>query len=263
MYVVDNPDLSKYKFDLIYVFFWGEAYHLKYVEDPKRIIKQITSHRWYNESVYGNLAPKNFVDKYLKDAGTLAAVSKKLQSIVNEYRPTFYIPQGVDTEKFKIVDRVHPNYLRIGWVGNIEDTTKGINDIIIPAATNYELKIASGDINHADLCEFYNDIDVLAIASEFEGLPNPLLEAMSCGNFIVSTDVGIVPEIVASDKEGIIVKRNIADFSCAFDWCQQNLDYIRSTKDLRRQLIYDTRRWQVLKAQNEAPIEDALIKLNE
>lgn len=43
--------------------------------------------------------------------------------------------------------------------------------------------------------EFYRNLDVLVCCSEFEGTPNPVLEAMATGCAVVSTDVGIVPDI--------------------------------------------------------------------
>lgn len=44
-YVHDQSDLNSWPFDLVYVFFWGETYHKIFVNDPRRIIKQISSHK--------------------------------------------------------------------------------------------------------------------------------------------------------------------------------------------------------------------------
>ena len=42
---------------------------------------------------------------------------------------------------------------------------------------------------------YYAGIDVLLCASLTEGTPNPVLEAMACGIPVISTGVGIVPEV--------------------------------------------------------------------
>ena len=50
-----------------------------------------------------------------------------------------------------------------------------------------------------------NSADVFVLASDFEGLPVSVLEAMACGLPIISTDAGGTRDIVVSEENGIVV----------------------------------------------------------
>jgi len=52
---------------------------------------------------------------------------------------------------------------------------------------------------------FYEGMDVFMMCSSFEGLPIALLEAMSMGCAIVSTDAGGIKEVLRSDQDGFVV----------------------------------------------------------
>jgi hypothetical protein len=56
--------------------------------------------------------------------------------------------------------------------------------------------------------DYYNSIDVLLCASAMEGTPNPVLEAMACGVPVISTDVGVVPEVLGPLQSDFIVPRD-------------------------------------------------------
>ncbi len=52
----------------------------------------------------------------------------------------------------------------------------------------------------------YNCADLLTLCSEYEGMPMVVLEALSCGIPVVSTDVGDVGEVVIDGVTGYISK---------------------------------------------------------
>ena len=60
------------------------------------------------------------------------------------------------------------------------------------------------------LRSLYSAVDLLVLASEREGWPNVLLEAMACGTPVIASNVGGVPEIVASDAVGFLLEERSA-----------------------------------------------------
>jgi glycosyltransferase involved in cell wall biosynthesis len=70
-----------------------------------------------------------------------------------------------------------------------------------------------GAIPHQDLFLWYNAADLFCLASEKEGWPNVLLESLACGIPVVATDVGGIPEIIRSDRVGLLTERNERDIA--------------------------------------------------
>ena len=59
--------------------------------------------------------------------------------------------------------------------------------------------------------EVYSAADILILASEREGWPNVLLEAMACGARVVATNVSDVPKIVGESAAGTWIReRSVA-----------------------------------------------------
>src|SRR4051794_34236580 len=77
--------------------------------------------------------------------------------------------------------------------------------------------LMAGSRRHSELAEWYNAADVFCLASEMEGWPNVLLEAMACGLPVISTNVGSASEIVTCEDFGLLVGRNSEAFQDAID----------------------------------------------
>jgi len=58
--------------------------------------------------------------------------------------------------------------------------------------------------HRTDMLDIYSAIDILAITSYTEGLPNVLLEAFALSKAVVSTDVGGVSEVLHHDVNGCL-----------------------------------------------------------
>jgi glycosyltransferase involved in cell wall biosynthesis len=60
------------------------------------------------------------------------------------------------------------------------------------------------------MVHYYAKLDVYVCVSDAEGTPNPVLEAMACGVPIISTDVGIVGELMGTlQSQFILTERSI------------------------------------------------------
>lgn len=178
-------------------------------------------------------------------------------------KPGAVVQDGVDCSVFyprslERFEKYEGRTIRIGWVGNSKwiigqselDDLKGIHTIIKPAIKElreegYDIELITSDRNdkmipHQEMPKFYESIDIYACASLCEGTPNPVLEAMACGVPVVSTDVGIVPEVFGNkQKQYILPKR---DKDCF--------------KKLLRQLLDNLEELNVLSCENREQIKN-------
>ncbi len=60
----------------------------------------------------------------------------------------------------------------------------------------------------SEMAEWYNSGSIYVIASLNEGVPNNILEAAACGTAVVSTPVGVAPELIRDGINGVLVDRN-------------------------------------------------------
>lgn len=60
--------------------------------------------------------------------------------------------------------------------------------------------------NYREIPRIYNLLDLYIVASRAEGGPKAILESMACGVPIISTNVGMAPDIIVNGKNGFINK---------------------------------------------------------
>ncbi|HNS70999.1 MAG TPA: glycosyltransferase [Verrucomicrobiota bacterium] len=246
-YVSEQPILKPARYDLVYVFFWGETYHKKFGFNPRRTIKEVSSHRWEDDPRFGPCKPQEMVARYLNDAATVICTSERLLHLISPWhRSVLHAPNGINPKLFRRV-RQRCGSMTVGWAGNIEDPVKGIRSIVKPACEGrFELRVAPGGLSHKEMNDFYNQLDVIVVASKHEGEPLTLLEGMAAGAFPVCTDVGIVPELIRNGQNGLIVlERSAAAFCAALKWCECHLDQVRAAGKENEVLIHEQRAWSI------------------
>lgn len=62
-----------------------------------------------------------------------------------------------------------------------------------------------GVIREEDKPDLYRSVDVFALPSKFENMPNTVLEAMAAGLPVVASSVGALPEMLENGKSGILI----------------------------------------------------------
>lgn len=180
------------------------------------------------------------LNKATKIISVSNAIKEKIISLgIEDYQKISVIPNGIDTDRFYIQDKVLsrkklnlPTEKKILLtVGHLVEN-KGFHIII--DAVNEILKIRKdilliiigngifrkyienqihklgidkhvmllGQKPNNELSVWYSSADIFCLASQTEGCPNVLIESIACGTPVVATDVGGVSEIVTSSDYG-------------------------------------------------------------
>jgi len=68
-----------------------------------------------------------------------------------------------------------------------------------------------GSISHHLLPKLIQDAKLLILPSYNEGVPNVILESLSCGTPVVATAVGGIPEVITNKVSGILVEAPVVE----------------------------------------------------
>lgn len=206
----NKPDFNYNTYDCIYLLYWVDFRSLNIIVPNHKIISGVYSYTSWEHDHEG-LKKENL------NFGTLLVPTDQLKKdLAFLQRDIKVIPHAVDTSIFHPQDRSVSKKLRVGWAGNPDHndrTYKGYWNIIKPLCEQHsdwiELKTAmpSNKIPHNKMPDFYNSLDVLVCMSKGETGPYPVLEAGACGIPVISTPVGLIPELIHSRKNGIIIER--------------------------------------------------------
>jgi len=119
--------------------------------------------------------------------------------------PVIYLPESIDTQFF-MVKETNPDSFIVGWAGreHVIKRTHLLNklDYPIKKQANWGAKYFNEEANSQPMLDFYHSIDCLVLTSASECQPRVIMEAMSCGLPVVSTDVGSVSMLL--DKEWVV-----------------------------------------------------------
>lgn len=156
-----------------------------------------------------------------------------------------FIPNNL--ERFQ-KDKIEHRPLVIGWVGNSNWTVKnnssidykGLHTILKPAIEElkqegYNIVPHYADVsekyrNSIEMQQYYSEIDIYICVSLTEGTPLPVLESMCCGVPIITTNVGVVPEVLgAKQSQFILQERSISAL-------KEKIKYLYNNKYLLKEL---------------------------
>lgn len=158
-----------------------------------------------------------FITFIRKLRGVNSASSEFIKAFEN-IRTVHKTPVGVNEKLFVPGAKKEPvsQPLTVGWVGRIDRADKRElkgYDIAISALKGLPVHLETRSlfenyVPRGQMVAFYQSLDLFICSSRSEHLPMPILEAASSGIPIITTKVGIVPELISSQHNGLIVKRN-------------------------------------------------------
>ena len=91
------------------------------------------------------------------------------------------------------------------------------------------------------MVNYYSDIDVLICTSKCEGTPNPVLEAMACGVPVISTRVGIVPDVLGKKQSKYILKERSKE--CLKETIKDFINNLNNIEELREENKKQIKNW--------------------
>lgn len=230
-----TPNITKEiasKYDILFPLYFLDAEKIAKIAPSDKIITGIHSHYiWDNGKTTPELdidPPQELINK-LKNYKKVNVVSKRLFNMFTKYMDVEYTRCGYDSSLFYPIKKQDPKKIIIGWCGNSNPkyhrNGKGFSEIIKPL-TNlldqnlYTFKFADSfklEIPHQNMNHYYNQIDLLLIASKEEGQPMPPVEAAGCAIPTIATNVGIIPELIEDGISGKIINRNIESFKLSIE----------------------------------------------
>ena len=113
------------------------------------------------------------------------------------------------------------------WIGNLEKVTEYGT---LPKNCHFV-----GNIPNAGA--YCSAADIFMLASDYEGLPMVILEAMSFGKSIVASDVGGVSEIVRDGINGYVLKNDADIFAAKIEEILKNDDLSKRLGDNSSQIF--------------------------
>jgi len=195
----------------------GAEFHLFYDKSNvvmKKYIKWIFSltdrtvllsnswQQWYVDTINTNKSSVvyNGVRDYYDDKSLLLAKRENVVLFLGRLGERKGIYDLLTAFK-EVVENIPDAILKIGGDGEIEKSKDLAKEFGIE--NNVEFL---GWVNEEEKYTLLNQSKIYILPSYNEGLPMGLLEAMSAGLAVVSTDVGGIPEVISDKKNGLLVK---------------------------------------------------------
>ncbi len=237
------------------VCFWWRAKNLLEVESPRS--KFITM-------LYDHYSWQNAKEELVGVCQTSCAIGVANPMLRQELKslgiskPIFVVKDGVDFDIFPlkkpkdVSEGITTQPFTFGWIGNANiqksagfggSDFKGFSLIQEAVAqTSFALEYYDVSTNkpmpHTEVFDkFYSKIDCYVCASESEGTPNTVFEALACGIPVITTDVGNVGDVVIEGFNGKIIERSPNAIQNAMEEIAANGNFYRQNSNNIRESV--------------------------
>ena len=261
--------VKKNDYDLLYITYWRQFQDASTdIQICSPAITGIRSHFKWDKGK--GLPPSDEILNHINAFKAVNVPSSILYNIFRDKHPAlFYTPHGVDQNIFIPAKNPFTSPARelvVGWTGskNNHPGKRGLDDLLIPALNNLKgvklITAAREDKwrTQEEMVNFYQSLDAYICTSRTEGGPHPLLEASSCGIPIISTQMGIAPDLIEDNKNGILINMSIESIRNAITLLRDNPELRRNMAVKAREVIEHSWAWDI-QAQHYVPfIEEGL-----
>ncbi len=160
----------------------------------------------------------------------------------------FHLTNPVDTQMFDGQGAdPHAEGVVACWSGNANHgaDVKGYKSVVVPSCERagvplYVAEYHTSRLPHAEMPAFFRRSNVALCASSYEGASNSVMEAMACGLAVISTNVGNVGEMRASQmahfgESGILLaERDPEAFALALMRLRREPERVRRMGEINR-----------------------------
>lgn len=253
----DDPksyDISK--FDVTFFFLWFDG--LRYGPQMKgfqfsKTCVGVHSLSWIKREI----TTKEAEDICNQFAAT-GYISKEIGTLL-DLNNGFFTPNGIDDELFKPTKLPEGDQLRFMWVGNPSISHHGDNkafhSIVEPVCQELGVVLETATplnpVPREEMGLFYAQNHILICASEHEGGPMPILEALASARPVISTNVGIVPEMVIHEQNGLIIERSRNGLKEAIQYLMKNPEVVQSMHESLMNSVFSRYTEDMLKSYYE------------
>lgn len=238
--IVESPQLH-FNITIELAYYFQYTAHIPYTSDVKLVGLYTDSfpHEGPSFDVKKNielkkLSRKDFYEQYLKNYDGIIVGNLNLFEDYKVFTDKLVFANGIfRQDDFKINNDIGKNEtLTIGWTGNPNRSMKGFREVIEPAiseviSTGRKIKLKTQFTGSYDeLIHFYNDVDVVVIASDADTGPSLFSEASLSGIPCISTNIGFPKMVIKNNVNGIIINRDITEIKNAIIELYDNRDKI-------------------------------------
>ena len=176
------------------------------------------------------------IEHTLRSAEAVACVSSEMKHKVLAWTggcKAVYVPNGVDPVEFPLMEpapeaksitiglfgevklkkglatlleALDPVRFRLRIVGRLDDSSAKLLHGFLTLNPEWQSRLVHVPFlkKHLDLLEQYRSTDVLCIPSTHDGMPNVLLEGMSCGRIVIASEVGGALDVITHGLNGYL-----------------------------------------------------------